>query len=426
MAEFVPKICVLGLGYVGLPLAVTLARKHKITGFDIKASRVEELKKGKDSTNEVSPEELIKAGISFSSDPSVMKSCNFIIAAVPTPVDDDKKPDLSFVESASVLIGKNLSKGSIVVFESTVYPGVTEDCCVPLIEKNSGLKCGSDWKIGYSPERVNPGDKEHTIDRVIKIVSGMDGESASIIAKVYGSVISAGIHVAPDIKTAEAAKVIENIQRDLNIALMNELSLIFSRMGVKTKDVLAAAGTKWNFHKYTPGLVGGHCIGVDPYYLTFRAHQLGYESKVILAGREVNDSMAGRVVELAEQGLYEVGKNIKGSKVLVLGLTFKENVPDVRNSKVKDVIEGLKAKGAAVLCSDPLFSYGMIVPSIGVQNLEISGIIKVDAVILAVAHSAFKSITLKELAKKMDIPVIVDVKGFFNHSANDGFVYKTL
>lgn len=421
------RICIVGLGYVGLPLAMAFSRHFNVTGFDVKKERVNELKKGIDKTNEISKEELKKAKIEFTSDPSQIKKSNFIIVAVPTPIHEDTKiPDLRFVESASKVVGENLSKGSIIVFESTVYPGVTEDICVPIIEKQSGLKYGKDWKIGYSPERVNPGDKEHTVEKITKVVSGMDRESLERIAEVYSAAIKAGVHKAPNIKTAEAAKVIENIQRDLNIALMNELSMIFKKLGINTKEVLEAAGTKWNFHKYFPGLVGGHCIGVDPYYLTFRAQQLGYDPKVILSGREINDSMAFVVGDMVIDALKQAGKNIKGAKILIMGLTFKENVPDIRNSKAADVISHLRKNGAEVIGCEPLLEKGIVKDHFNIENVDFNDVKEVDAIIIINAHEQFRKISIDMLKKKMKKPVLVDVKNLYYGKTDGDWVYRSL
>lgn len=419
-------ICIVGLGYVGLPLAVEFSRHFKVIGFDLKKERIDQLKKGIDKTREVDEKELKRSNILFTTDPKEIGNANFIIAAVPTPITDDNVPDLSFVESASKVIGENISKGSIVVFESTVYPGVTEDVCAKIIEKESKLKCGKDWKIGYSPERVNPGDKEHTIDKIVKIVSGMDNESLNKIAETYSKIIKVGVHRAPNIKTAEAAKVIENIQRDLNIALMNELSLIFKRIGLNTKEVLDAAGTKWNFHKYYPGLVGGHCIGVDPYYLTYLAEKSGYKAKVILAGRETNNSMAAHVADLTIEGLKEAGKGVKGSKILMMGLTFKENVPDIRNSKAKDVIKILRSKGAEVIGCDLLLEKGTVNHSFGIENVGFSDIKDVDAIILVNAHNDFKKIDISQIKSKMSKPVLIDIKNMYKGKADRSIIYKSL
>ncbi len=422
------KICVVGLGYVGLPLAVEFAKHFDTVGFDVNSKKVQELKEGVDKTGEVESETLNNSKLRYSSDPKVISEANFVIVAVPTPIDESFKPDLGAVESASKLVGQNLAKGSTVVFESTVYPGVTEDVCLPIIEENSGLKCGPDFKIGYSPERVNPGDKEHTVDKIVKVVSGMDAEPLDLVSNVYGKAITAGLFKAKDIKTAEAAKVIENIQRDLNIALMNELSLIFSKMGVNTLDVIEAAGTKWNFHKYHPGLVGGHCIGVDPYYLTYAAEQVGHNPKVILAGRSTNEYMAAHVAQMVVDSLEKVGKDPKNSVIYIMGLTFKDNVPDPRNSKAKDVIKYLKDKGVTVCGFDPLLDNDTVIKLFGIENVALGKVERFDGAILINGHDPFKEYSLEMLKNKMDKPIIVDVKSFFNRQEAEelGFVYKCL
>jgi len=405
------KICVVGLGYVGLPLALVLAKKFSVYGFDINKSRIEDLSQGIDKNKETLGENLKNSTIKFSFNPEIMKECNFIIVAVPTPVDKANNPDFGPLKSSSEIVGKNLKKGSIVVFESTVYPGATEEVCVPIIEKESGLKCGLDWKIGYSPERINPADTEHSVDKITKVVSGMDLESLEKIAFVYSQVTK--VYKASSIKVAEAAKVIENTQRDLNIALINELSLIFKRMNIDTLEVLEAAGTKWNFLPFRPGLVGGHCIGVDPYYLTYKAEELGYHPQVILAGRRINDSMPFEVVRLVVEGLNKNKKAIAGSKVLVLGATFKENVRDARNSKVADIIKELERLGAEVILNDPLFENDGFVRFDG-ENKKITKleeISKVDAVIIAVSHKEYKILSEERIRAWMDKPIIVDVKG---------------
>ena len=336
------KIAVIGLGYVGLPLAVLLDTKFNVIGYDINTERVKELRKGFDRTGEISSERLKSCSIEFTDDPGKISEAKVIIVTVPTPIDEHKIPDLGPVKAATRTVGRYMQKGSIVVYESTVYPGVTEEECVPVLEEESGLKWKKDFHVGYSPERVNPGDREHTIDKIVKVVAGDTPEITEFLAQLYGSVITAGVHKAPDIKTAEAAKVIENTQRDLNIALMNELSIIFDKMGIDTKAVLEAAGTKWNFLRFDPGLVGGHCIGVDPYYLTFKAQAVGYHPEVILAGRRINDYMGKFVAENTVKKLIKAGKAVKGSKVLILGITFKENISDIRNSKVIDIYNELK------------------------------------------------------------------------------------
>jgi UDP-N-acetyl-D-galactosamine dehydrogenase len=384
-------IAVVGLGYVGLPLALAFAKAGKtVAGFDVNKEKIEELKRGVDRTNEVEDlQDLAHPNMSYSADPAVIKQSQFVIVAVPTPITAAKQPDLSMVESASRLVGKHLQKGAIVVFESTVYPGVTEDICVPLIDEESGLKCGKDWFVGYSPERINPGDREHTLERIIKVAAGMTPAITDKIAEVYEVACKAGVHKAESIKVAEAAKVIENIQRDLNIALTNELAIIFGKMGIRTSDVMRAAGTKWNFHKYTPGLVGGHCIGVDPYYLMFRALELGVNAEVITAGRRINDSMpeyvAGRILE----AMAENGKNIQKSKALILGVTFKENVPDIRNSKVFDLMAALEKHGLHCEAYDPVADKEEVAEEYGFHNLIAKPHGPYDVVVLASPHAEF-------------------------------------
>jgi len=424
------KICVVGLGYVGLPLAVEFGKNQRIIGFDINEKRIKALQNYKDLTNETSEEDLRDAKIEYTSDPKKIAESDFIIVAVPTPVNEAKIPDLTAVESASTIVGKNLSKGAIVVFESTVYPGVTEKICKPILENNSGLKCGVDFKIGYSPERVNPGDKEHTIDRIIKIVSGMDKETLEIVAQVYGMVVKKGIYKAENIMTAEAAKVIENIQRDLNIALMNELSIIFNKIGIDTKSVIEAAATKWNFHKYFPGLVGGHCIGVDPYYLTHLALQVGIHPKVILAGRDTNDGMSKYVAEMVIKELNKAGYVLKDATVLVMGLTFKENVPDMRNSRAFDVIRYLNEYSINVVACDPLLEEGIIEGEHQkVENKPFNKIKSFDCALLINSHDAFKDISLNDLNEKMsNKPILIDIKSFYSkeEALEKGFMYKNL
>ena len=420
------KVAVVGLGYIGLPLAVAFAKHGTVVGFDINTRRVEELQKGIDHTGETLGGALKNPNLSFTTDPKTLRACKYIVVAVPTPVDRANVPDLESVISASRTVGENLSKGSIVIFESTVYPGVTQEICLPILEEKSGLKLG-EFKIGYSPERINPGDSEHTIDKIVKIVSGCDAGTLEEIAALY-SLVAKSVYHAPNIATAEAAKVIENIQRDLNIALMNELALIFARLGLNTDEVLAAAGTKWNFHKYHPGLVGGHCICVDPYYLTHRAQQLGYQSHVILAGRQTNDSMPFYVGEMVVHGLSHVGKPIKGSTVLILGLTFKENVPDIRNSKVHDTIIYLQNLGAKVLGCDPLLSPDIVRKSLGIENVEFNKVPKCDCILVVNKHNAFRSLTFDQLKAKMNPPVLIDIKNLFDRKAAQaaGFYYKSL
>ncbi|MCS7048334.1 MAG: nucleotide sugar dehydrogenase [Verrucomicrobiae bacterium] len=419
-------VAVVGLGYVGLPLATALAEHVQVVGFDINSTRIRELQQGIDRTGETLGGKLQNPNLSFTTDPKALRSCKYIIVAVPTPVDNANVPDLEPIRSSARIVGENLSPGSIVVYESTVYPGVTEEIALPILEQCSGLKLGQ-FKIGYSPERINPGDREHTLDKIVKIVAGCDPETTEELAALYG-LVAGGIHKAPNIKTAEAAKVIENIQRDLNIALMNELSLIFARLGLHTDEVLAAASTKWNFHRYHPGLVGGHCIGVDPYYLTYRAQQLGYHPQVILAGRFINDSMARYVGNLVLRGVSAVGKPLKGASVLVMGLTFKENVPDIRNSKVHDTILHLQSFGMNVIGCDPLVPRDSARAYFGVDNVPFEEAPGVDAILIVNKHDCFKSITLTQLRAKMTSPVLVDIKNMFNRyeAIAAGFHYTSL
>ena len=407
-------IAVVGLGYVGLPLAVALARHFSVIGFDISSARIEELRGGHDRTGEVGAGALGAAGIRFTSDGADLKRAKIIIVAVPTPIDEHRNPDLSPVEKASATVGRNMLKGAVVVYESTVYPGVTEDVCVPILEKESGLAFGRDFTVGYSPERINPGDKVHTVDRIVKVVSGSDTETLELLAGVYGKVTSAGTHKAPSIKVAEAAKVIENTQRDLNIALMNELALIFDRLGIDTHDVLEAAGTKWNFLPFRPGLVGGHCIGVDPYYLTYKAEEAGHHPQVILAGRRINDSMGKYVAEKAVKMLIAKGHRVSGARVGIFGLTFKENVPDLRNTRVIDICAELEEYGVAVLVHDPLADPEEARREYDLSLTPLEEMRDLDAVVLAVAHDEYKGLDLPGLAARFAEPdkaVILDVKG---------------
>ncbi|MCW5917150.1 MAG: nucleotide sugar dehydrogenase [Ferruginibacter sp.] len=382
------SLAVIGLGYVGLPIALEFAKKIKVIGFDINASRVEMMRNGIDPSNELDSSNFKNCDIEFTNDLDVLRKASFYIVAVPTPVDDSNVPDLVPVQRASETIGKVLQKGDYVVFESTVYPGCTEEDCAPIIEKFSGLKMERDYKLGYSPERINPGDKEHTITSITKVVSGCCDESLDIIAKVYELVVKAGVHRASSIKVAEAAKIIENTQRDLNIALMNELSIIFDKMDINTFEVLEAAGTKWNFLKFQPGLVGGHCIGVDPYYLTYKSQKLGYDSQVILAGRTINDGMAGYVAKKILQHIIKNSNNVKDAKVLVMGATFKENVSDIRNSKVADVVKELKSFSLNVDVTDPHASSEELQHEYGFSLTEITGT-DYDAVIVTVPHNEY-------------------------------------
>ncbi|MFA6422452.1 MAG: nucleotide sugar dehydrogenase [Candidatus Buchananbacteria bacterium] len=424
------SICIVGLGYVGLPLAALFSTKYKVIGFDTKEKRVNDLINGYDSTKEV--ENISDYNIDFTVDEQRIKEADFVIVTVPTPIDKAKNPDLTPVIKATETVGRNLKRGSIVIYESTVYPGCTEEICIPILEKLSGMKVGVDFKIGYSPERVNPGDKEHTIDKIVKVVSGSDEDALNKIAELYGSVIPAGVHRASSLKVAEAAKVIENVKRDLNIALVNELSLIFEKIGIDTREVLEAAGTKWNFNsgQFFPGLVGGHCIGVDPYYLTHKALQLGYHPQVILAGRATNEYMARHIAEMVIKGLTRARKVISDSKVLVMGLTFKENVPDTRNSKAKEIIDYLKEFGIKVYGYEPIVANGGIQQEFGVENIDFLSREHIfDGIVVFSPHHDFKTISLHDLKNKMHgDPVLVDIKKFYNKQEAEslGFIYKSL
>lgn len=409
------KISVVGLGYVGLPVAVAFGKQARTIGFDVNETRLTELRENIDRTNEVEAPDLASSNIAFTSDINLLAEADFHIVAVPTPVDDAHKPDLTPVERASESVGRALKLGDIVVYESTVYPGVTEDICVPILEKVSGLRCGPDFTVGYSPERINPGDKEHTFTKITKVVSGQDASTLDIVAAVYESVVTAGVHRATSIKVAEAAKVIENTQRDLNIALMNELSLIFDRMGIDTNSVLEAAGTKWNFLKFKPGLVGGHCIGVDPYYLTYKAEMLGYHPQVILAGRRINDGMGAYIGQQTIKQLIRAGHDAGKCTVTVLGLTFKENCPDLRNSKVIDVIRELQSFGLTVQISDPEADVHEAMEEYGVKLTPLEQLQPAEAVIVAVAHREFAEFHTTDFLKILKHnPVVIDVKGICN------------
>ena len=408
-------ISVVGLGYVGLPVAVAFGKVRRTIGFDINQTRIKELCDGIDRTDEVTAEELAAADILFTDRIEDLKVANFHIVAVPTPIDEANQPDLSLMCRASETVAAALKPGDIVVYESTVYPGVTEEECLPILERISGLKGGVDFKVGYSPERINPGDKEHTFTKILKVVSGQDAETLDVVADVYSSVVTAGVFRASSIKVAEAAKVIENTQRDLNIALMNELALIFDRMGIDTGEVLAAAGSKWNFLKFSPGLVGGHCIGVDPYYLTHKAEKLGYIPQVILAGRRINDGMGKFVAQRAVKEIIKAGHPVLGSVVTVLGLTFKENCPDLRNSKVIDIIKELQDYGMEVQVCDPLADHEEALHEYGVNLVPRSELKPAVAVVAAVAHSEYRDLSAAALIGMMvQNPVLVDVKGMFD------------
>ena len=439
------RISVIGLGYVGLPLAIAFAKVADVVGFNITRDRVEQYRKGIDVTKEVGDQAVKETTAFFTWEEEYLRDCKFHVVAVPTPLNKDKTPDLGPVISASEIVGRNLTKGSIVVYESTVYPGVTEDICLPILEEKSGLKAGVDFKIGYSPERINPGDKVHRLENIVKVSAGMDEESCETIAKVYELIIDAGVHRASSIRVAEAAKVIENAQRDINIAFMNELSIIFNQLGIDTQSVLEAANTKWNFLNFTPGLVGGHCIGVDPYYLVYKAEEIGYHSQIILAGRKINDDMAKYVAENLVKNMIKADKPIKGATVAIFGVTFKENCPDVRNSKVVDVINELSEYGINVKVVDPVADEEDLAYSYGINLSNPEDIQSVDAILFAVNHDEFKDIKLEdvkklynnnrngiaqtnEVAATSDDPnstkdVLVDVKGLFDRAEAEALDY---
>ncbi len=408
------QLAVVGLGYVGLPLATAFGKLLPTVGFDINAKRVQELRNGQDSNGETPPEALRAVHLRYTNDPHSLKECDFVIVAVPTPVDKAKRPDLTPVIKASQSVGQNLAQGTIVVYESTVYPGCTEEICVPTLEQASGLRCGKDFKVGYSPERINPGDKEHTLEKIVKIVSGQDAETAEKVARVYSLVIKAGVYRAPDIRTAEASKVIENIQRDLNIALMNELAMLFRRMGLDTKEVLKAAGTKWNFLPFEPGLVGGHCIPVDPYYLTHKAQEMGCHPEVILAGRRINDMMGTFVAHETIKLMIQAGKVVRNSKVLILGVAFKENVRDARSTRVVDLVYELRAHQIDVDVYDPLIDSDEL-RELGFKQASqdpFRSPQRYDAVVLAVAHQAFRDRPIEAYTQLLDGKpgILVDIK----------------
>ena len=426
------KLSLVGLGYVGMPIAVAFARKVKVVGFDLNAAKIDLYKSGIDPTNEVGNDVIKNTAVEFTADAAKLKEAKFHIVAVPTPVNDDHTPDLSPVEGASRILGQNLTKGSVVVFESTVYPGVTEDICVPILERESGLNCGVDFKVGYSPERINPGDKVHRLETITKIVSGMDEETLDVVARVYELVVEAGVYRAESIKVAEAAKVIENSQRDINIAFMNELSIIFNKMGIDTKSVLAAAGTKWNFLNFQPGLVGGHCIGVDPYYLTYKAEELGYHSQIILSGRRINDDMGKYVAENLVKNLIKADIPVKSAKVAILGFTFKENCPDTRNTKIIDIYNELREYGITAKVTDDNADADEAKRLYGITFTPMKEIKNCDAVILAVAHESYKQLEMDDLsalyADNGKKKVLTDLKGVLDRKEyeNAGYLYWRL
>lgn len=431
------KVAVIGLGYVGLPLAVAFGKKVDVIGFDVNEEKINLYKKGIDVTKEVGNEILKETTVYFTTDEEELKKSKFHIVAVPTPINHDKTPNLKPLMGATRTSGRNLTKGSIVVFESTVYPGVTEDICIPILEEESGLKYGKDFKVGYSPERINPGDKVRRLENITKVVSGTDEESLDIIAKVYELVVEVGVYKAKSIKVAEAAKVIENSQRDINIAFMNELSIIFNKLDIDTTSVLKAARTKWNFLNFTPGLVGGHCIGVDPYYLTYKAEEIGYHSQIILAGRKINDNMGKYVAENTVKLMIKANKQIKGAKVAILGLTFKENCPDVRNTKVIDIINELREYGINTVSHDPQADKKEVFDVYDIELKEIEDIKDVDAVILAVPHEEYKKLSLEDINSLYnnnythlngnghmdDNKVFIDIKGMFSRSEAEKMDY---
>lgn len=422
------KISVIGLGYVGLPLALVFAKKFSVIGFDINEARVELMKKGIDPSKELEPEAFEGCDIPYTANPEDLKQAHFHIVAVPTPVDNAKVPDLKPVLSATRTVGKALKRGDYVIYESTVYPGCTEDDCLPILEELSGLKLGKEFKLGYSPERINPGDKEHTLERILKIVSGSDEEALEVIAQTYSAIIQAGIYKASSIKVAEAAKVIENTQRDINISLMNELSMIFDMLGIDTKEVLEAAGTKWNFLKFVPGLVGGHCIGVDPYYLVHKSRQLGYEPKVILSGRSINDGMPGHIAKRLVQKLIKRGKSPQESRVLVMGVTFKENVADIRNSKVADLVKELMQYSINVHMVDPYASPNEFAHEYGLTLMDAPSK-DYDAIIVAVNHREYEQFDLSYFKSLMkEDPILLDLKGVYQPAVvkQNGLAYWRL
>ena len=418
--DFIDKnksLAVVGLGYVGLPLAVALARHFKVLGFDINPRRIAELQQGRDVTREVEDRELRESSAVFSDNADPLKEAAVIIVAVPTPIDNHNNPDLKPVVAASRTVGQNLAAGSVVVYESTVYPGVTEDICVPILEQESGLKLGRGFSVGYSPERINPGDKVHTLENITKIVSGSDTPTREFLSRLYGTVVQAGIHQASSIKVAEAAKVIENTQRDINIALMNELSFIFEKLGIDTLSVLEAAGSKWNFLPFRPGLVGGHCIGVDPYYLTYKAQEVGYHPEIILSGRRVNDCMGKYVADSCVKNLIKLNCHITGARVGILGITFKENVPDIRNSRVVEIIDELNEYGINVLVSDALADRRETWDKYAVELLDLEAVNNLDALIVAVPHDEYAKLSAQKVAAMFRNPecvLVMDIKGLWD------------
>ncbi|MGF7215664.1 UDP-N-acetyl-D-galactosamine dehydrogenase [Spirosoma lacussanchae] len=420
------RIAVVGLGYVGLPLALALARQFRVIGFDIDADRVAQMQQGQDPSQQMTTADFAGTDIRFTADPAGLQQAHFFIVTVPTPVDADNQPDLEPLRRASATVGRALKPGDYVVYESTVYPGCTEEDCLPVLEQTSGLRLGTDFKVGYSPERINPGDRVRTLTTIVKVVSGSDDDAVQTIAGVYGRIIEAGIHVAPSIRVAEAAKVIENVQRDLNISLMNELAIIFDRMQIDTQDVLKAAATKWNFLPFTPGLVGGHCIGIDPHYLLYKARQLGYDPEVINSGRRINEAMPSFIAAKLNQMLVRNGKEPAQSRVLVMGLSFKENVADIRNSKVVDLVRELMGLAISVHVVDPYASPREVAQAYGLALFDRPAG-PYDAVIVAVGHDSFRQYEVAYLRGLMNgTPILLDVKGLYTISPDDGFDYWRL
>lgn len=428
------SLAVVGLGYVGMPLAISFSEKINVIGFDLNQDKINDYKMGKDPTNEVGTDRIVKSGVIFTYDENDLKNANVFIVAVPTPINNDKTPNLSPVIGASEIIGRNLNKDSIVIYESTVYPGVTEDVCVPILEKESGLKCGVDFKVGYSPERINPGDKINTLDKIVKIVSGIDNSSLEEISKIYELVITAGVFKATSIKVAEAAKVVENSQRDINIAFMNELAMVFDRMNINTNDVIEAMNTKWNALKFYPGLVGGHCIGVDPYYFLYEAEKLGYQSQIIISGRKINNGMGKFIADSIVKQLVIKEKNVKKSKIVILGLTFKENCPDIRNSKVIDIINSLKDFDVEVVVTDSQADKNEVKKEYGIELIDFKDINNADCLVFAVPHNDYKNLDLIKInslfSSKLsnDEKIIIDVKSIYNGEdlKSNGFTYWSL
>ncbi len=425
------SIAVIGLGYVGMPLAVEFSKKVNVIGFDINSDKISKYKKGIDVTNEVGGDALLECSVNFTNDERELDDVDFFIVAVPTPINIDKTPDLSPVIGASEIVGRHLKKGAVVVYESTVYPGTTEEICVPILENQSGFEVGVDFKVGYSPERINPSDKVHTVRTIKKIVSGCDKETLDYIAKIYELVVDAGVYKAKNIKVAEAAKVVENSQRDINIAFMNELAMVFDSMEINTNDVIDAMKTKWNSLDFRPGLVGGHCIGVDPYYFIYKAEELGYHSQIIMAGRKINDSMAYFVVSATIKKLILADKKVKGAKVAILGITFKEDCPDIRNTKVIDIIDGLKEYGVEVLVCDSVCDKDEVEKFYGIELKNYSELCDLDGVVFAVPHKEYKNISLDEINGVFadnGQKVIIDVKGIYDEdlAKEKGFMYWSL